>query len=147
LGANVTVDVRELLAVMRRALDQSSTLSDPFVAKLLEEGDLLPGWYDDWVLMERERLRQLRLHALEALCSRLADAGRFGLAVEVGLAAVWADPLRESAHRALMKAYLAEGNSGEALRQYLNCRRLLHEELGLYPSAQMEDLIRSLGIK
>ena len=39
-------------------------------------GELLPDWYDDWVLLERERFRQLRLHALDALCDDLTRAGR-----------------------------------------------------------------------
>jgi DNA-binding SARP family transcriptional activator len=71
--------------------------------------DLLPDWYEDWVVLERERFRQLRLHALEALCRRLTEAGRFGAAVQAGLAAVAGEPLRESAHRTLIRAHLAEG--------------------------------------
>jgi DNA-binding SARP family transcriptional activator len=58
--------------------------------------------------------------------------------------AVAAEPLRESAHRELIRAYLAEGNPGEALRQYELYRRLLAEELHLTPSAAMEALIRPL---
>src|SRR6266571_3495035 len=50
--------------------------------------DLLPYWYEDWVLVERERFRQLRLHALEALCEQLTALGRFDHAVEAGIAAV-----------------------------------------------------------
>jgi DNA-binding SARP family transcriptional activator len=103
--------------------------------------DLLLDWYDDWVLVERERYHQLRLHALELICARLAAAGRYGEAVDAGLAVVRAEPLRESAHRALIEAYLAEGNRWEAFRQYELCRRLLLEELGLEPSAALRDLL------
>jgi DNA-binding SARP family transcriptional activator len=69
------------------------------------------------VLVERERFRQLRLHALEALCRRLTGDGLHAEAVDAGIAAIAAEPLRESAHRALMSAHVAEGNRGEAMRQ------------------------------
>ncbi|MDT0353126.1 BTAD domain-containing putative transcriptional regulator [Pseudonocardia sp. DSM 45834] len=104
-------------------------------------GDFLPDWPDDWVLIERERFRQLRLHVLEALCDQLTEVGRFGEAVDAGLAAVAAEPLRESAHRAVMRAYLAEGNRGEALRQYDLYRQLAQTELGVAPSAVMRALV------
>jgi DNA-binding SARP family transcriptional activator len=61
--------------------------------------------------------------------------------VEAGLAAVRAEPLRESAHRTLVRAHLAEGNRFEANRQYHNCRRLLQAELGLEPSRGLRELI------
>ena len=60
------------------------------------------------------------------------------------MAAVLAEPLRESAQRALVSAYLAEGNCWEALRQYEAYKRLLHRELRLAPSALMLALIASL---
>jgi DNA-binding SARP family transcriptional activator len=106
--------------------------------------DLLPDWYEDWVVMERERFRQLRLHALEALCRRLTESGRFGAAVQAGLAAVAGEPLRESAHRTLIRAHLAEGNPGEAVRQYHTYRRLLAGELAIEPSAAIRGLVRPL---
>jgi hypothetical protein len=58
-------------------------------------GELLPGWYDDWVMFERERLRQLQLHALETMAHRLAKEHRYADAVDVALAAVRLEPLRE----------------------------------------------------
>jgi hypothetical protein len=59
--------------------------------------DLLPDWYDDWVLLEAEDWRQLRLHALEALAGRLIALGCWGEAANAAGAAVRAEPLRESA--------------------------------------------------
>ncbi len=78
-------------------------------------GDLLPDWYDDWVLVERERLRQLRLHALERLAERAIGEARYGQAIDIALTAIQADPLRESAHRMLIRAHAAEGNSSLAI--------------------------------
>jgi DNA-binding SARP family transcriptional activator len=93
--------------------------------------DLLPGFYDDWALIERERIRQRILHALEALSERLAAAGRFADAIEAALLATSAEPLRETAQRALIKAHLAEGNRTEAQRSYRAYRDLLYRELGV----------------
>lgn len=101
--------------------------------------DLLPDWYDEWVLIEQERLRQMRLHALEALSVRLTAAARFADAVEAALAAVRIEPLRESGHRALIEVHLAEGNRAEALRQYERIRRRLREEIGADPTFAMAD--------
>lgn len=103
--------------------------------------DVLPGWQDDWVEVARERFRQLRLHALEALCLRLTAAGRYADALDAGLTAVVAEPLRESAHRRIVETHLAEGNTAEAHRQYLLCRRLLQQSLGVEPSAAMRRLV------
>jgi len=108
---------------------------------LLADGALLPEWDDDWVALERERLTQLRLHALEHLCAELTEEGRFGEAVDAALAAVRADPHRESAHRALIAAHLAEGNAAEAVRRYRACRAMLRRDLGVGPSEQLERLI------
>jgi DNA-binding SARP family transcriptional activator len=145
LATGVVVDLHAATALGRRLLDRSDLSADDDLSPAAREEfscDLLPDWYDDdWVLMERERFHQLRLHALEALCERLTAAGRYGEAIDAGLAAVRAEPLRESAHRVLIKAHIAEGNQGEAGRQYELCRHLLHDELGVKPSAQLRDLL------
>jgi DNA-binding SARP family transcriptional activator len=106
--------------------------------------DLLPDWTEDWVLMERESYHQLRLRALETLCRRLSAAGRFGQAVQAGVAAVSGEPLRESARSALIEAHLAERNVAAALREYDAFRRLLHDELGLDPSEDLRALVDGL---
>jgi DNA-binding SARP family transcriptional activator len=108
--------------------------------------DVLPDWTDEWLLTTREWFRQVRLHALEALCVRHCRGGRFDAALEAGLAAVACEPLRESAHRAVVGVHLAEGNPAEAMRQYQIYRRLLDAELGLPPSPRFEALIGDLRI-
>jgi DNA-binding SARP family transcriptional activator len=143
LAPQVAVDLREATAWAHRLLDPSTKVEEVDLDAITLTGDLLPDWYDDWIVIERERFRQLRVHALECLCERLTVAGRFGHAMEAGLAAVGGDPLRESAHRALIRVHLAEGNRADALRQYRFCCQLLHERLGLEPSAQMEALVGS----
>jgi len=105
--------------------------------------DLLPDWHEDWVLIERERFRQLRLHALERISESLTDAGLYSpQALQAGLAAVAAEPLRESSRRQLVRTHIREGNISEALREYQAYARMLAEELGVAPTAAMNELIR-----
>ena len=107
---------------------------------MLSADDLLVGWYDEWVLTDRDRLRQLRLHALEALSGHLLTIGNVATGLEAALEAVSVEPLRESAHRAVIRAHLAEGNRAEALRQFTHLRRLLHDELGVEPTSLAAEL-------
>ncbi len=140
LGRDVVVDVRELTA-WARGVDQAPEIEPDVLERLLAARELLADWYDDWTVAERERFRHLRLHALEACCRRLSEAGDHARAIEAGLAAVADESLRESAQRALIAAHLAEGNVVEALRQYASFRGLLARELGLPPSRQLEELV------
>lgn len=143
LAPGVAVDVREISSQAERLLGAGRCLEADYDGSTLT-GDLLPFWDDDWVVIDRERFRQLRLHALERLCVRLTNEGRWAQAIASGLAAVQAEPLRESAHRALIAAHLGEGNQAEALAQYRCFRKILHAELGLQPSVQMENLVAAL---
>ena len=70
------------------------------------------------LIIERERFHQLRLRALECICEALTAKGDYAGALEAALAAIAAEPLRESAHRALIGVHLAEGNRAEAVRQF-----------------------------
>ena len=119
--------------------------ADELGARSELDGDLLPDWYDDWVLVERERLRQLRVHALEQLAENAIRQGRYGQAIDIALTAIHADPLRESAHRVLIRAYVAEGNSGLALRQYREYCRMVREQLKLGPSHELRELVAAIG--
>lgn len=142
LRREVTVDVRELTATSRSMLDGSA--SGAGFVDIIAAGELLPDWYDDWVLVERERLRQLRLHALERASSELAAEKRYGDAVEAVLAAISDEPLRESSHRLLISVYLAEGNRLEAIRQFRRYAGLMRAELGLEPAPEIAALLETL---
>jgi DNA-binding SARP family transcriptional activator len=138
IGGDVRVDLREAEQMARAELGGGGLRPHALAA------DLLPDWYEDWVLIERERFRQLRLRALEAACGRLTEEGQLDDALEAGLLALAGEPLRESAHRTLMRLHLAAGNAVEALRQYELCRRLLYDQLGVEPSERMRELVRDL---
>lgn len=145
LSPIVDVDLRRVTALSRQLINGQFTDEALLLVEPRFCCELLPGWYDDWVLLERERHRQVSLHALESLCEHLTATHRFGAAVLAGLAAVDREPLRESAHRVLIQAHLAEGNAGEALRRYHFFRDLLARELGLQPSPMLESLVADTG--
>jgi DNA-binding SARP family transcriptional activator len=147
LAEGVTVDLRFTRELARRLLDPAvaparSELDMAAVAALSR--DVLPDWDDDWVLIEAEDWRQLRLDALEALANRLIAVGRWGEAVGAARAAVRAEPLRESARAALIQVHLAHGNQAEAMREFGRYQTLLATELGLAPTPRLHELIESL---
>jgi DNA-binding SARP family transcriptional activator len=144
IAKNINVDIHDAVSRAHRLLDTSCPCDDILTTGTQADlsADLLPDWSEnEWVLVEQEQYHQLRLHALEAMSERLTAVGRHGEAVAAGLAAVRAEPLRESAHRVLVKAHLAAGNRGAALHQYDQCRRVLLDELGLEPSLTLKDLL------
>lgn len=143
LGRNVAVDLHAATQVAHGIFDRTGNPTPSTALELLSE-DILPDWYDEWILVPRERFRQLRLHALESLCEQLVAARRFPLAVEAGTLAVAGDQLRESAHRTLIRAYIAEGNVGEAVRQYELYKRLMWIELGVDPSPELERVVSAM---
>jgi DNA-binding SARP family transcriptional activator len=137
LGKDVRVDLHGMEEWATRLIEGRPVKEDLRIPPpAIDALNLLPGFYDDWVLIERERIRQRILHALEALSERLSAAARHADAIEAAMVATRAEPLRESAHRALIKAHTAEGNLSEARRIYLAYRALLHRELGIFPSAK-----------
>jgi DNA-binding SARP family transcriptional activator len=144
LGPDVDVDIRRAYDFADRVLSGDDPDPSSLPRDLTLDGELLPDWYDDWLMLERERFRQLRLHALEALAERLIACRRPREALRAAVAAVRAEPLRESAHRTLIRVHLAEGNACEALRQYRLCRRLLDQQLGLEPSSELDALVRDV---
>jgi len=142
LSDEVVVDLRIMEEWAARLIAGTATRDDLGVMQWhMDALDLLPGWYDDWALMERERIRQRMLHALEALSRNLAHQGRWAEAVEAALVAVTAEPLRESAQRTLIEAHLAEGNWIEGRRAFDAYHELLRRELGTEPSADLAALI------
>jgi DNA-binding SARP family transcriptional activator len=141
LTDGIGVDLREGVRFANGMLGGDSDATD--LAPL--RGELLPDWYDSWVLAERERFNELRIRALEALCERSLEAGRLSSAVAAGLAAVRVEPLRESTHRALIRAYLAEGNHAQALAHYRDYVRRACGEVGIGPSRQLNELVSFLA--
>lgn len=136
LGDTVSVDLHEALAWADSMLEAGNDApGDAREAGLA--GELLPAWEDEWLLIERERVRQLQVHAFDALAHRLLVRGCYPQAISAALTALAAEPLRESAYATLIDIYLDEGNVAEAIHQYDRYAALLWNELGLAPSPSL----------
>jgi DNA-binding SARP family transcriptional activator len=95
--------------------------------------ELLPDWFDDWVLIERERLRHLELRVLDSEAEQQLRRGQTAEALDTILRAIRLEPLREASHQALIRAFLRDGDRSAALSHYEQFAALLREELGLGP--------------
>ena len=148
LSDRVSVDLWDSQALAHRLLSPQNTslLPDPGPEAVTAlSAELLPDWYEEWVLIEAEDWRQLRLHALEALAERLTAEGRYGDAAAAALAAIRGEPLRESPRAALIRVHIAEGNPSEALREFARYGDLLMLELGVKPTERLRSLVAKLG--
>jgi len=144
----VSTDVAEFEACVRAAetatgdAARMQALSD---AIALYTGELLPGYYEDWVQTERQRLAEVYLLALRQLIRALVKMEELPRALDYALQAAQADPLREESLRDLLRLYAATGHPGEALQQYRQFEARLRKELGQAPSAATRDLARQIA--
>lgn len=144
LSDSVRVDLWESESLAHKLVGPHTSLSiRDSVSRDLDalSAELLPGWYEDWVILEAENWRQLRLHALDAFAQELSERGSYGDATSVARAAVEADPMRESARAALIKVHIAEGNISEALIEFARYRETLMAELNLEPTPGLKTLL------
>ncbi len=139
LSAEVFVDIRRVRASFAGTPDEDGALT-----LLRARGDLLAGWYEDWVIFEQERFRAQRLLLLdEAACHSLLN-GAPRLALSLAQLAVSLDPLCESALRTLVEVHLSMGNRVEALRDYHQFRVRSEQEFGIAPSGLLAALVEPL---
>jgi predicted ATPase/DNA-binding SARP family transcriptional activator len=110
----------------------------------LHRGSLLEGCSEEWALPEREARKQAYLRALETLATHAAAAGEVSLAESYLRRAVATDPLRESAHRALMAALARSGSAAAAMESYRNLRLRLHREINAEPDAETQALFAQI---
>lgn len=141
LAAGVDVDVGEMSSLARSLMTEPDRHSLDRVPDLVDALDILPGWDEEWLVVERERYRMTRLRALDRSAEAFLTAGEHALALAAALASVATEPYRETAHRLVIQVHLSEGNNAEAIRAYDAYRSLVTAELGLVPSELMEDLV------
>jgi DNA-binding SARP family transcriptional activator/DNA-binding HxlR family transcriptional regulator len=147
---HVSVDFRHSQSLAHRLLELDAVPGEADLdsdAIALLSLDLLPDWYDDWVVAEAEDWRNLRRNALEAQADFLTASERWSEAAEAAQAAVRIDPLRESTQACLIRVHLATGNQSEALKAFYQYRSQLMAELGIEPTAQLTELVRSIRKK
>ena len=147
--AAVATDV----AAFETALEQAnrSGLSEPESLSLLEaavqqyQGTLLPGFYEEWIGSESQRLNSQFVQAVGQLIPQLLAAGRAEAAVSYARRAVTIDPLSDEAMGGLLQALSSSGQSGQALRAYRAFAQRLQEELDAQPSPDLQRLAQQFG--
>ena len=133
----VAHDVDIDLRAVRGQLDGTVSVEGAAAAsriQLLSRGELLPGWYDDWVLEAQDEWRVMRVEALQQLASHLLERGDTHGAVDAASSVMQLDPLDEEAQQLILRAQLAEGNRALALRGFAEFNSRFFGELGLPPS-------------
>ncbi|HKF38699.1 MAG TPA: AAA family ATPase, partial [Ktedonobacteraceae bacterium] len=110
----------------------------------LYRGDLLPGCYDEWILPERDRLRQQFLKALERLIDLLEQERNYEAAISTAQRLLRHDPLHEAVYRHLMRLYAVSGDRVAALRTYHTCTTVLERELGVAPGYATREVYERL---
>jgi len=143
--AEVEVDVvefeRRLAESTPAALERAIGL---YRGELLEGLSLQEPPFEDWLLAERERLRERALEALARLLRHQQSAGTAAAAVQTALRLLAVDPLQESVHRAVMRLHAQHGRRASALRQYQVCVGVLQRELGVEPEPETKQLYREI---
>ncbi|MFN8457938.1 MAG: tetratricopeptide repeat protein [Anaerolineae bacterium] len=117
----------------------------------LYRGELLEGFYvrdapdfEEWVLGQRERLRELALQALYTLAAHHTARGEYAAGIDYTTRLLALDPWREEAHCQLMLLLARSGQRSAALAQYETCRRIIAAELGLEPGPETKALYERL---
>ncbi|MFN2155907.1 MAG: BTAD domain-containing putative transcriptional regulator, partial [Anaerolineae bacterium] len=131
--APLTLDVAAFEAALVEAKEAAQPGTALARAVELYVGDLLPSFYADWIVPERERLRERYSGALEQLTQLLEEQGDLSRATEYASLLLRHDPLHEPGYRRLMRLHAAQGDRAGALQVYQRCVTVLEEELGVEP--------------
>ncbi|WP_427016828.1 AfsR/SARP family transcriptional regulator [Pseudarthrobacter sp. P1] len=140
LAPHVTVDYHRIGALIT-AIEESGGEAPPDSTEVLYRANLLPGWYDDWIVFEQERLQQRKLAAMEAMAGRSLAQGDACRALDTASLAAAIEPLRESAQAIIIRSHLKLGNRAMALRSFTEYRELLRRELDIQPSVDLAGLL------
>jgi len=143
LGSRVSVDYRAKLRECEDVRARETPDAD-LTALIHHDTELLPGWYEDWVIDEREWFRNRLLTTCEAQCRLLREHGDLAQAVDLAFDVVTAEPLRDTAYQELLESLIAAGNHADAMRHYERYRRRLNDEWGVRPSPAITGLIETI---
>lgn len=140
LDETVGVDLHRLRHALMGAVAEAP-VAGAWWFENTSNADLLPGWYDDWVVREQHRLHDLYLTAAECAAESAMERHDHFHARHLAETAWNLDPLRESATRILLQAHLAMGNQATALSIFHEYCETLANELGTRPAPHIVQLI------
>jgi DNA-binding SARP family transcriptional activator len=141
LHDRVDVDLHRMWAQIGALRKEGSVGSDASLLHEWRDAELLPGWYEDWVLLEQSRLLQDRLRALTLMSRKSLALGDPDTAAEAAEAALEIEPLYESVVLVLIAAESQRGNPGAAMQAYERYRGQLEKDMGLLPSEPVRSLL------
>lgn len=147
--AGCVSDVAEFETALNRAAQgtqSTATIAALQAAINAYGGDLLPDCYDEWIIPQRERLRQAFYQALERLIALQEERRLYPSAIQNTQRLLRLDPLNEAGHRHLMRLHLANGDRASALRTYHRNATVLRRELGVDPGPTTQALYQQLLI-
>ncbi|NOX60576.1 MAG: AAA family ATPase, partial [Chloroflexi bacterium] len=150
-SANYWLDVTAFEQAVREGLDGMAGMAEVERASRLEraaalyQGELMAGFYEDWIILERERLREMHLNALERLVALYEHLGAYEEALHYARRLAAEEPLRERAHYEVMQLCRRLNRPQEALKQYERLVAILAEDLGASPSLPVQRLYRQLA--
>jgi DNA-binding SARP family transcriptional activator len=144
LSELVEVDLHRVRAHIRELSELGLNGNAVSCLNELRDADLLPGWYDDWVLFEQARLRQDRLHAFQIIARESLARSDYETALEASEAALGLEPLYESAVGLLIQAERQQGNNASAIRAFERYEAKLKDEMGIPPSTALRRLIADI---
>lgn len=153
IGFNLTSDFHldvaefEIRCAWAEQLDPAAIDQQAFLLRqaiTFYRADLLPNCYEEWCLVERERLQSLYLRALGRLLTYHVANDEHDAAIDCARRTLVCDPLREEVHRELIQVYLTTGQHGAALRQYRACEEILRRELTVAPTPETQALLTQL---
>ncbi len=138
------LDFEQALAHAEQAQESRGVRRSLEEAMALYHGDLLPGCYDEWILPERDRLREAFLKALERLITLQEEEREYDAAISTARRLLGHDPLHEATYRHLMRLYISRGDPASALRVYYTCATILERELATEPSPATQEVYQRL---
>ena len=142
----VQTDVNAFEQALNHAEHAEEEASIPWLkeAVALYSGELLPGYYEAWIVPERDRLAERYVQALRRLVRHCVKQKESSQAQDYARRAVAASPLREELYRDLIRLLLATGQPSAALEQYHALEKSLREALDDAPSAATQQLLRDI---
>lgn len=143
-------DVLNVDALEFQRLVSEATVESLEEAAGMYQGDFLEGLsvneepFEEWLLSERERLRELAQEALARLLGQYNKSGNIDMAIRSAGRLLALDPLQEAVHRALMRLYAKQGRREAALKQYQTCVSLLERELAMEPEEETKEVYEEI---
>ncbi|WP_312113169.1 AAA family ATPase [Brevibacillus reuszeri] len=132
-------DVREFEQAAK-----GKTISDLRKAEELYRGELLPGYYEDWLSTKRELLAQTYLNVLNKLISILESQQEYATAILFANKLLVHDKLREETYRTLMRLHSLNNDTPNVIRIFRHLQRTLQDELGIEPAEETTQLLEKL---